>query len=674
MDINQLIDSDTSGSRSRKDVEKLRNYPSGYQQHREQRPPQPPPLRPPVQHEFHSPSASSYHSVLSPYQKTPSSTLSTSQYPFPQTSSQSPANSTKAISGHQYEAQSFAPGPAQQAYGQTVALPQTPTSITPGSSYPPFQQQRPPSSHSTSTPTSGHAQTPTFLRDSPQQTHAQLRGGYGPNPNHPYLSQPGTPLGPPTSLGRQGPSLRRESPGSYDHKRSNSGGSHGQPLQTPTGILHNPSITSSTVYATQHTQSPPQQNIPMSQDRERSISVSPKTTLPRQPVLSSVGAGMDIGRNPHPQVTPAKRKIGDFRVDDPALPEQPAAKRSMSLGVGGILNADNENESRTPNKQSHVQPSNIPQMPPRSAVHGSNTQEDSSVTPGAASLPDAPSRGSVDSSNLSSPTRTSVTNQPLKLGAVAAELSDRPSQAPSIPKGSLVTGSTSSVHPPPVPEPGNDIMRYSALVHNNTNAQFKDNQSSSKSAQPWKQFRDPKTPIPIFAQRYNRRGGPPNNGRRQAMSKSPLAKKQNLQSSVLHPVPQQETNGHVVPSMDAVQSPPDSIGSLGPWERTITGVIPAEELTREIMDYIIQIVAPMRTMQGPILDMIEIEAKIGHIVDKDTDARIRLPGRTEVMIDHTDPSLRTTFRSSMTEVSCNVTEFLVHTDGLSPNISNSTSF
>ncbi|KAI4111578.1 MAG: hypothetical protein LQ339_000449 [Xanthoria mediterranea] len=101
--------------------------------------------------------------------------------------------------------------------------------------------------------------------------------------------------------------------------------------------------------------------------------------------------------------------------------------------------------------------------------------------------------------------------------------------------------------------------------------------------------------------------------------------------------------------MDAIQSVPDSIGSFGPWERTITGVIPAEELTREIMDYIIQIIAPMKAIHGPILDMIEIEAKIGHIVDKDTDARIRLPGRTEVMIDHTNPSLRTTFRSSMTE-------------------------
>lgn len=669
MDIHQLIDSDTSGSRPRKEVEKLHNLPPGYQQHREQRPPQPPPLRPPAQIDFRSPSASSYHQVLSPYQKTPSSTLGSSQYPFPQPSIHSPANSAKANSakansGHPYEAQSFVPGSVQQVYGQPVSLPQTPTSITPGSSYPPFQQQRPPSSHSTSTPTSGHAQTPTFLRDSPQQTHAQLRGSYGSAPNHPYSSQPGTPLGPPTLLGRQGSSLRRQSPGSYDHKRSNSGGSHGQPLQTPTSLLHNPSISSSTVYANQHTQSPPQQEISISQDRERSISVSPKTTLARQLVLSSVGAGLDISRSTHPLVAPAKRKIGDSRMDDFALQEQPKAKRSMSLGVGGMLNADNENENepRIPNMRSHGQASNIPQMPPRGAVHCSNTQEDSSVTPGAASLPDAPSRGSVDSSNLSSPIRT----------AVAAEVTDRPLRAPSIPKATPATTSTSSIQPTPM-EFGNDSMRDSDPVHNNTKAQIKDYQSSSTSAKPWKRFRDPRTPIPIYAQRYNRRGGPSNNGRRQATSKSPFAKKQNLPSSAIDSFSQQDTNGHVVPSMDAIQSAPDSIASFGPWERTITGVIPAEELTREIMDYIIQIIAPMKAIHGPILDMIEIEAKIGHIVDKDTDARIRLPGRTEVMIDHTNPSLRTTFRSSMTEVSYNVTHILARTDWRSPNISNSTS-
>lgn len=195
---------------------------------------------------------------------------------------------------------------------------------TPGSSYPSVQQQRPPSSHSASTPTSGHTQTPTFFRDSPQQSHAQIRGSYGPNSNHQYQSQPGTPLGPPTTLGRQGSALRRESPGSIDHKRSNSGGSHGQQqpaFQSPTNMLRNPSIPSPISYEPKanssihdmlipHAWSSPQQTMSMSQDRERSISVSPKT--------------------------PAKRKTGDSRVDQGNLEEQHSTKR-LKLSVDGML-------------------------------------------------------------------------------------------------------------------------------------------------------------------------------------------------------------------------------------------------------------------------------------------------------------------------------------------------
>lgn len=374
---------------------------------------------------------------------------------------------------------------------------------------------------------------------------------------------------------------------------------------------------------------------------------------------------MDVSRNPQAQVPPTKRKIGDPRMDDPILHGQPAAKRSMSLGVGGMLNADDENEPRAPNRRSNVQHSNIFQMPPHGGAHESMTHEDLSVTPGATSLSDAPGRGVISSSNVSSPSQTSVVDKPWKVGAVATDSTDRPSQAPSQSKGSLVTGSTSSVHPPPVPVSGNDMTQPSNSVQNNTDTQYADTK-----AKPWKRFRDPKTPIPIFAQSFDRHNGSSRNGRRQAMSKSPLAKKQELQDPASNPSLQQQTNGHVAANMDAVQSAPDSIGNLGPWERTITGVIPAEELTREIMDYIIEIIG---RMQGPVLDMIEIEAKIGHIVDKDTDDRIRLPTRTEVMIDHTNPNTRTTFRSSMTEVSYNMTGYLVHSDGCSLNISNSTS-
>lgn len=48
---------------------------------------------------------------------------------------------------------------------------------------------------------------------------------------------------------------------------------------------------------------------------------------------------------------------------------------------------------------------------------------------------------------------------------------------------------------------------------------------------------------------------------------------------------------------------------------------------------------------------LEIEAKIGQFIDKNTNERLRLPVITECILSNRDPGLRITFQSSMTEVS-----------------------
>jgi hypothetical protein len=48
--------------------------------------------------------------------------------------------------------------------------------------------------------------------------------------------------------------------------------------------------------------------------------------------------------------------------------------------------------------------------------------------------------------------------------------------------------------------------------------------------------------------------------------------------------------------------------------------------------------------------MIEIEAKIGHLIDKTTSQRLKLPVLTETVLDKDDPNWRVQFRSSMTEM------------------------
>jgi len=97
---------------------------------------------------------------------------------------------------------------------------------------------------------------------------------------------------------------------------------------------------------------------------------------------------------------------------------------------------------------------------------------------------------------------------------------------------------------------------------------------------------------------------------------------------------------------------------LGAWEPTILNEIPSEEVTRIISDFLYTEVV-MRDgvgvapagggkLEGAVL---EIEAKVGQIIDKNTDERLRLPVMTECVLDKSEPSVRTIFRSSMTEVS-----------------------
>jgi hypothetical protein len=98
--------------------------------------------------------------------------------------------------------------------------------------------------------------------------------------------------------------------------------------------------------------------------------------------------------------------------------------------------------------------------------------------------------------------------------------------------------------------------------------------------------------------------------------------------------------------------------SLGPWEPSITGKIPHEEVTKVICDFLFQQVVMRKdigagpaggaaTGQGAIL---EIEAKLGQIVDRNRGERLRLPVLTECVISKDDPSIRTAFESSMTLV------------------------
>ena len=103
---------------------------------------------------------------------------------------------------------------------------------------------------------------------------------------------------------------------------------------------------------------------------------------------------------------------------------------------------------------------------------------------------------------------------------------------------------------------------------------------------------------------------------------------------------------------------PQQVGSLGPWEPSITGFIPYEELTKQLCDFLFQHVvvrtdvavdASGSVSAGPGT-IIEIEAKLGHVIDQDRRERLVLPVLTESVINR-ESRLRTSFESNMTVVS-----------------------
>ena len=113
-------------------------------------------------------------------------------------------------------------------------------------------------------------------------------------------------------------------------------------------------------------------------------------------------------------------------------------------------------------------------------------------------------------------------------------------------------------------------------------------------------------------------------------------------------------NGNVVrhPEIDQNET------SLGPWEPSITGKMPHEEVTKLVCDFLFEQVVVRKDIgagpaggtaigQGAIL---EIEAKLGQIIDRNRGERLRLPVLTECVISKDDSSIRTAFESSMTLV------------------------
>lgn len=105
-------------------------------------------------------------------------------------------------------------------------------------------------------------------------------------------------------------------------------------------------------------------------------------------------------------------------------------------------------------------------------------------------------------------------------------------------------------------------------------------------------------------------------------------------------------------SSQALQAPepPGPQEFLGPWEASITGVKPYEEMSRAVADFLFIHVINAQDAQEITSRGIEfeIEAKLGTLIDKDTNHRVEKSIDSECVLRDTG---RVAFKSSMTEVS-----------------------
>jgi hypothetical protein len=88
---------------------------------------------------------------------------------------------------------------------------------------------------------------------------------------------------------------------------------------------------------------------------------------------------------------------------------------------------------------------------------------------------------------------------------------------------------------------------------------------------------------------------------------------------------------------------------LGPWEESILGSKPNEMMTKLVADFLYTNVVS-RSDLGELGSRgveIEIEAKLGQLIDRETNDRFYLPVDSECILKSNS---RVSFRSSMTEV------------------------
>lgn len=460
----------------------------------------------------------------------------------------------------------------------------------------------------------------------------------------------------------------------HNREQTFPGGAYGQPQ----AASPSPAIAGSPQsYNPRHSQSMSHEPINL-RDRERSLSVSPKTRLPSLPIMnSSEMLTSETGAwNGH--VTPSKRKVEGNSPDLASVHEptmnrtQSKQPRMSSIGVDGLLNATTISEPRekvnrhsqsgtsstinieskstsfdyipryhTSSAPHHADLPSVPQLPSKTNMPPSTKVEASGEN-------DSPSRPTKKRAHDQSPA-DDETKRPIDLENIASPTNNTPIQSQPAKKKPRLGDSPRN--PMPVSVENSDAKESTSPPDSNSDP--KPNPEEKQKPTRWKE-------IPIWAQtvpRHNRTSN--GNPRRPAPSQAPNAPA-SAQSNG-QPNGMQGANGHSSHAngvhVPVAQPTLADTGPLGPWEPSFLNIIPTEELVRIISDWLFQNVVQRADVGvGPAGGgtgggaVLEIEAKIGQLIDKNTNDRLRLPVMNECVVSHSDPNIRIAFKSSMTEV------------------------
>ena len=439
------------------------------------------------------------------------------------------------------------------------------------------------------------------------------------------------------------------------------------------------------------------------------MSVSPKTRLPSLPSISgqqSVEGSSDFDSGQREEVTAAKRKPG---VDTSPFEgsREPLSTRTLSRSVGlsGLLNAEPPRESpegvyhpsqtkSPPSSRDEDDVSfvdhNILRQPfqPHSISPSDRMSQQSHATSTQHSLAPPQYPTPVLSNHMSPGSARQLPPQPettssFKMAALKTSNSLIDASLPTLKKASR--GPKKAKRPmqdsseievvedsPTMPlQPAKKKPRFEEAQSPIT---LVSGQKEELSAQPrtrkvprissWQDVpiyaqsvRGPQRTMELFQQNLTRTNrGPPIATPALHAAASRLVNQPNGTSRAHIQAPSQSSTVNGIPASTIQQLPP-SEGPLGPWESNVIDTIPADEVTRIVADFLFPNVvlnsdvgvAPAGGGRG-LGAVLEIEAKIGRLIDRNTNDRLQLPVMNECVISHADPNMRIAFESSMTEV------------------------